>query len=206
MDPRADRRRPIDPDLYLVVDGDADYTFWRNHLAKHFPRARNAVDNLKGKDPAEEFNRIVHFAERADYAHVVFLTDEDASPDPAIRVRRLRAKLDELRRMDRKIANRVRVFGVRRGLECWFLADEKAVREAFPRSRYRCKARTDSLTDPKSLVRQMYEKAYGSNYAWSEVGFACKMACKIEFIRASKWSSSLYAFWREMGKPFANWR
>lgn len=206
MATRARRRRSIGRNLCLIVDGRSDRVFWNHHLKEHFPRAAHKVHNLEGSDPVAQFDRIVEEAIALGCAYVVFLTDEDASPDPAIRVKRLKKKISELQARNRRLANKVKVFGVRPCLEAWFLADDKAIRSVLTKTKYRCKRKTDALTNPKATARRLYEQQYRKDYSWTPDGFAAEMVCKIDFDRAAKWSDSLKAFWREMGETFAKWR
>jgi hypothetical protein len=205
MGSRTGGRRSVGWDLYLIVEATSDYTFWNAHLTKHFPKARKVVDNLCSSDPAHAFDRIMEVARVRSFRHIVFLVDEDASPDPAVKVKRLEARLTSLRRTDPHIADRVRVFGVRRCLEAWLLADEEAIRGAFPRCRYRRRGKTDLLIQPKREAKRIHQQAFADSPSWNEIEFARRMVCRVDFQRASQGSVTFAAFWKEMGPVFSAW-
>jgi len=104
------------------------------------------------------------------------------------------------------MAERIKVFGVRRALEAWLLADEEGVGSVLSGVNYRCKGKTDLLSDPKREVRRLYRKQYGTRVPYNEIEFARRMVCKVDFDRASRWSYSMKAFWDSVSTLFNTWR
>jgi len=189
--------------LYLVVDGPSDAVFWTKQARGHYPGIVLKVHDLNRRTPAGEFDKIIADAKDMNYDYVLFLTDEDADPDPRANVTAIAERIQALKKDDPTAAGRVKAFGVCRGLEGWLLSDAAAINRVFPRADFKLKGKTDSISDCKGEVQQkVYKRQYGQAHPFTEREFAGKMACQVNFDRAAQCSDSLASFWASMRHIF----
>ena len=179
---------------FLVVEGRSDMDFWITVLRRHCPRARPTVRAAGGK-PAmlREAATFVRQARQAGCPLTIFIVDQDKDASADDTAKRFREKLHR--------GAPVVVGVATRKLEAWALADERAVRAAFPQSRYRRAGETEKLGNPERDLDR-YVRRHFSPHAvkYEKTIHVPNIAEHFDLKRAQQGSRSLRAFVTDLKK------
>ncbi len=127
--------------LFLVVEGPSDKHLWDATLRSHCAGAQFKIQVTHGKQKMlRKPAGLVRQANLKGYELTVFILDQDKDPSADDTAQSLKSALGRAGPA---------VIGVAvRNVESWLLADEEAIRAAFPDSWYTRKGMTDGIARP----------------------------------------------------------
>ena len=165
------------------VEGPSELKFWHKVLHKYFTGVRFDVRNMKTREKLiRETPRLLEAFRDAHYAAAFVLLDLHRMPCATAVIDEFDGDVQEEAR--RPIRERYLCVCVAvRGLEAWFLADEKAIRAILPKATYDAPGETGRL-NPKKTLAALWKAQHG-NISFNKILFAETVSPKFAPRRAS---------------------
>lgn len=171
----------------IGVEGISDKIFFDKILHKRFPNCRLQIRNLKDKSRLiRDSAKLLENFRGAHYHAGIILLDSDR--DPCVEFIRDLFSDSCKDEFSKARPNRfLHLVVAKKGLECWLMADEEAIRQSSGNHEYLAEPET-ALINPKTTI----EKVFANKL--SKVELAPKIASSFDLGRASTKSESLRYF------------
>ena len=179
------------------VEGASERTFWTKVLHKNFRGIRFDVRNLKNKERLIRATPHLLDAFRSlHYSAGFILVDGHRDPCTTAVLDRFHNAIQKEARS--RVDERYLFICVAiKGLEAWYLADQKAINALLPRAGYVAPNETARL-NPKQQLKKLWKKQFGRTSALNKVGLAAMMAPQFDPVEGRKRSASFDYFWARM--------
>ncbi len=200
MGARYTRRHPVT--VGVAVEGPSDRTFLDKVLHKHFRSARFDVRSMNGRERLIcSTPQLLETFRSAHYAAGFVILDCESDP---CHHRALEHFNPDIRREFSKPSSERFLFVcvAIRGLECWLLADELAIRSVLPAAAYECPSETAAL-NPGRVLQELWRQQHGIA-AFDKIEFAKSIAPRFDPTNASAHSASFAYFWTKLKLALKN--